>query len=128
MHSKHDLRWPRPWKGTSMSGEFAGPSPEARRQKSGLLRVIGLSFIGGLVVLILLVIGFVAMHKSLTAGATLAKALMDVKALATAVDEYRAHTGAPPATLAELTSPATNARGQTAGPYLASIPRSSPGF
>src|SRR5262249_48427182 len=56
------------------------------------------------------------------------KGWADVQTLASAVDQYQAHMGAPPATLAELTSPATNARGQTAGPYLSSIPSSSPRF
>src|SRR5262249_20846626 len=33
-------------KGTSVGGEFAGPSPEAPRQKSGLLRVFVWAFAG----------------------------------------------------------------------------------
>ena len=95
-------------------------------RKSGLLRVFVCAF-AGLVLLILLVI-VVPLYATVGGRATLAKAQPDVQTLASAVDRYRAHTGAPPATLAELTSPATNARGQTAGPYLASIPRASPGF
>ena len=117
-----------------MGGEFDGPSPEAPRRKSGslrgLLRVTGLAFIGGLVLLILfvIVIVVVAMHNPVAAGATLVKALIDVKTLASTVDLYQAHMGAPPATLAELLSPATNARGQTAGPFMASILTPAYGF
>src|SRR5262245_20359836 len=95
----------------------------ALAEKSGLLRVVIWAFTG-LVLLILLV----SVPLYATWGVTLAKAQADVQHLASAVDQYQAHMGAPPATLAELTSPATNARGQTAGPYLASIPRASSGF
>jgi hypothetical protein len=101
-------------------------APEAPRQKSGLLRVFVWAFTG-LVLLILLAI-VVALYANVGAGATLAKAQADVQTLASAVDQYQAHMGASPATLAELLSPATNARGQTAGPYMASIPRASHGF
>jgi len=102
-------------------------APEAPRQKSGRLRVFVWAFIGGLVLLIHLAI-VVALYANVGAGATLAKAQADVQYLASAVHIYQAHMGAPPATLAELTSQATNARGETAGPYLASIPRASTGF
>jgi len=55
----------------------------------------------------------VALYGTVSAHATLAKAQFDVQALASAVERYQAHMGAPPATLAELTSRATNARGET---------------
>ena len=109
-----------------MGGECAGPSPEAPRQKSGLLGVFVWAF-AGLAPLILLAI-VVALYGTVSAHATLAKAQFDVQALASAVERYQAHMGAPPATLAELTSRATNARGETAGPYMASIPTASTGF
>src|SRR5215831_2524700 len=99
----------------------------APRQKSGLLRVFVWAFINGLVLLILLAI-VVDLYANVAAGATLVKAQADVQTLASAVDQYQAHMGAPPATLAELTSPATNARGQTDGPYRASIPPTARGF
>jgi len=100
-------------------------APEAPRQKSGLLFRVVIWAVTGLVLLILLV----PLYAKVGAGARLAKAQADVQALASAVDQYQAHMGAPPATLAELLSPATNTRGQTAGPYLASIPSAvSTGF
>jgi len=105
--------------------EFADLSPEAPRQKSGSLRVFGLFTV--LVLLILLAI-VVPLYATVGGRATLAKAQADVQALASAVDQYQAHMGAPPATLAELLSPATNTRGQTAGPYRASIPPTARGF
>jgi len=102
-------------------------APEAPRQKSGLFFRV---FIWALFIGLFLLIPIVSFVANVGAGATLAKAQADVQTLASAVDKYQAHMGAPPATLAELTYPATatNARGQTAGPYLASIPRASFGF
>src|SRR5215472_5232361 len=111
-------------KGTSVGGEFAGPSPKTPQQTSGLFRV----FIWALFIGLFLLIPIVSFVGNVGAGATLAKAQADVQTLASAVDQYQAHMGAPPATLAELTWQATNARGQTAGPYLASIPTTSSGF
>jgi len=112
-----------------VGGEFAGPSPEAPPQKSGLLfRVFIRGLFIGLFLLILLVIVFEWFVTVVSAPATVAKAQADVQHLASAVDQYQAHMGAPPATLAELTSPATNARGQTAGPYSSLIPSPSLGF
>jgi len=101
-------------------------APEAPRQKSWLLRVFIWAFLG--VVLLILIV--VPLYANVGARATLAKAQFDVQHLASAVDQYQAHMGAPPATLAELTYPATatNARGQTAGPFLSAVPSPSFGF
>jgi len=52
----------------------------------------------------------------------LAKAQADARLLASAVSIYSAHMGALPPTLATLTVPATNAKGQTAGPFLRDLP------
>ena len=83
--------------------------------------------LGSLTVLILVAFG-IALYSTVGARATVAKAEADVRQLSSAIDEYKAHMGVLPARLADLMSPATNARGQTAGPYVASIPRPSPGF
>jgi hypothetical protein len=100
------------------ASEFLDPAANMRRG----LGLVALLFILG--------VGQVVIGLSYPVGAraTLAKAQADVQTLASAVDRYQAHMGAPPATLAELTSPATNARGQTAEPYLSHIPSPSPGF
>jgi len=109
---------------TPSGSAFRKPA-SSLRPKSGLFfRVFIWATFAGL----FLLIPIVSFVGNVGAGATLAKAQADVQALASAVDQYQAHMGAPPATLAELTWQATNARGQTAGPYLASIPTTSSGF
>ena len=89
--------------------------------------VVSLWALGSLTMLIL-VAYVIGLYATVSLGATLAKAKADVRQLASAIEEYKAHMGARPASLSDLTSPATNARGQTAGPYMASIPSPSPGF
>jgi Tfp pilus assembly protein PilE len=84
-------------------------------------------FLWGFCALILLAI-VIPLYANVGGGATLAKAQADVQSLASAVEQYKAHMGVPPATLTDLTSQATNARGQTAGPYVGSIPAPSPRF
>lgn len=46
----------------------------------------------------------------------------DLWTLATAVEKYRAHTGKLPDALSSLTSSVTNANGESAGPFLKTIP------
>ncbi len=50
-----------------------------------------------------------------------AKAKADLRTLASAVEQYRAHAGRA-ATLTDLTSPTTDRQGQTVGPFLAVLP------
>jgi prepilin-type N-terminal cleavage/methylation domain-containing protein len=61
-----------------------------------------------------------------TARSRVAKAQADVRTLATAVVAYTAHMGDLPGALADLTAPAVNAGGLTAGQFLAALP-SPPG-
>ena len=58
----------------------------------------------------------------------LAKAQADAGRLASAVSIYSAHMGALPPTLAALTIPVMNARGQAAGPFLRGIPAPPEGW
>jgi hypothetical protein len=81
----------------------------------------------GFCALILLAI-VIQLYADVWGDVTLAKAQADVRTLASAVEQYKAHMGVPPATLTDLTSRATNARGQTAGPYMGSIPAPSSRF
>jgi len=83
--------------------------------------------LGSLTVLILVAFVF-SLYATVAARATVAKAEADVRTLSSAIDKYKAHMGVLPARLADLMSPATNARGQTLGPYMSSIPRPSRGF
>ena len=55
-------------------------------------------------------------------SARISKAQADVRALASAVEMYRAHYGALPPRLDALTVPGVNARGLASGPFLASVP------
>jgi hypothetical protein len=48
--------------------------------------------------------------------------------MATAASIYGAHMGNLPATLADLTTQATNAQNQVAGPFMASIPAPPSGW
>jgi hypothetical protein len=83
--------------------------------------------LGSLTVLIL-VVSVIGLYATVAARATVAKAEADVRQLSSAIDKYKAHMGVLPARLVDPMSPATNARGQTAGPYIGSIPRPSPGL
>lgn len=57
-----------------------------------------------------------------TARSRVAKAQADVRSLATAVSAYTAHMGVLPSALADLTAPAINPQGLTAGQFMAAIP------
>jgi type II secretion system protein G len=64
----------------------------------------------------------IPLYANVQARARLAKAQADARALASAVSIYSAHMGTIPLALSDLTSVATNSMGQTAGPFMASIP------
>src|SRR5688572_15839633 len=59
--------------------------------------------------------------ESLSARARMARAQADTKALATAVTIFASHMGTLPGVLDELTLPATNTTGVTAGPFLMAV-------
>ena len=70
-----------------------------------------------------------AMLSNMSARARVAKAQNDVRVLADAVTIYMAHMGVLPNTLNDLTAPAVNNEGRTAGPFLAAIPtRPAPSY
>ena len=70
----------------------------------------------------------IPLYANVQARARLAKAQADARALASAVSIYSAHMGAIPTALTDLTSPATNAQNQVAGPFMASIPSGPTGW
>jgi hypothetical protein len=51
----------------------------------------------GSLTMLILVAFVIGLYANVGAGATLAKAKADVRTLASAIEEYRAHMGAPPA-------------------------------
>jgi len=70
----------------------------------------------------------VPLYANVQQRARIAKAQSDSRALATAASIYGAHMGHVPTALADLTTPATNAQNQVAGPFMASIPASPSGW
>jgi type II secretion system protein G len=70
----------------------------------------------------------VPLYANVQQRARIAKAQSDSRALATAASIYGAHMGTLPTTLSDLTTPATNAQGQVAGPFMASIPAAPAGW
>ena len=62
------------------------------------------------------------------ARARVAKAQADARALASAVSIYSAHMGTVAVNLTDLTAVATNGQGQTAGPFMATIPTPPTGW
>jgi type IV pilus assembly protein PilA len=70
----------------------------------------------------------IPLYANVQARARLAKAQADSRALASAVSIYSAHMGNIPTALTQLTTVATNALGQTAGPFMASVPTGPQGW
>jgi len=70
----------------------------------------------------------IPLYANVQARARLAKAQADSRALASAVSIYSAHMGNIPTLLTDLTSAVTNSLGQTAGPFMASIPTGPAGW
>ena len=70
----------------------------------------------------------IPLYANVQARARLAKAQADARALASAVSIYGAHMGTVPTALSALTSVATNSLGQTAGPFMASLPSGPAGW
>jgi type IV pilus assembly protein PilA len=70
----------------------------------------------------------IPLYANVQARARLAKAQADARALASAVSIYSAHMGTIPTALTELTTAATNAQNQVAGPFMASVPSGPTGW
>jgi len=68
----------------------------------------------------------IPLYANVQARARIAKAQADSRALASAVSIYAAHMGVVPTSLNVLTAVASNGQGQTAGPFMGTIP-STPG-
>jgi type II secretion system protein G len=60
----------------------------------------------------------IPLYANVQARARIGKAQADVRTLAGAVSSYQAHVGSLPGTLGALTATASNAQGQTAGPWM----------
>ena len=96
-----------------------------RRSKIGAITKVGVP-----VVLAFVLLGWssMAVVENVRARARLAKVNADTRAIGGALSSYAQHMGRLPATLHELTSSATNGRGEWAGPFLARLPTPPPGW
>ena len=70
----------------------------------------------------------IPLYANVQARARIAKAQADARALASAVSIYSAHMGTVSPTLGDLTAVASNGQGQTAGPFMATIPNPPAGW
>ena len=70
----------------------------------------------------------IPLFASVQGRARVAKAQADLRSLASAVSLFQAHMGALPAALTDLTQTTTNTAGQTAGPFMASVPTAPQGW
>ena len=69
----------------------------------------------------------IPLYANVQTRARIAKAQADTRTLASSVSIYNAHMGALPTALTDLTSAAVNGLGQSAGPFMASVPLPPPG-
>jgi general secretion pathway protein G len=70
----------------------------------------------------------IPLYANVQARARTAKAQADLRAVASAVSMFQAHTGALPAAISNLTVATSNAQGQMAGPFLANEPTPPQGW
>src|SRR6266705_1930452 len=69
----------------------------------------------------------IPLYANVQTRARVAKAQADTRTLASSVSIYTAHMGTLPAALTALTAAAVNGLGQSAGPFMASVPVPPPG-
>jgi prepilin-type N-terminal cleavage/methylation domain-containing protein len=69
----------------------------------------------------------IPLYANVQTRARVAKAQADARTLGSSVSLFTAHMGALPAALTDLTQATTNGLGQTAGPFMATIPTPPPG-
>ena len=69
----------------------------------------------------------IPLYANVQTRARVAKAQADSRTMGSSVSLFTAHMGALPAALTDLTQATTNGLGQTAGPFMASIPTPPPG-
>jgi type II secretion system protein G len=69
----------------------------------------------------------IPLYANVQTRARIAKAQADTRTLASSTTIYNAHMGTLPTALTDLTAAAVNGLGQSAGPFLASVPVPPPG-
>ena len=95
------------------------------------VRQAGFTLVELLVVIAVLgVLTTIAMtvYHNVQARSRVAKAEADTRTLSGAIGTFSAHMGQMPSALTDLTSPQTNVRGETAGPFMATTPTPPAGW
>jgi type II secretion system protein G len=69
----------------------------------------------------------IPLYANVQSRARVSKAQADLRATASAVSMYQAHTGSLPSALTDLTVTVTNAQSQTGGPFMNSLPTAPSG-
>jgi type II secretion system protein G len=64
----------------------------------------------------------IPLYASIQARARVAKVQADLRTVASAVSMYQAHVGSLPSAITDLTVSVSNDLGQTAGPFIGSVP------
>jgi general secretion pathway protein G len=64
----------------------------------------------------------IPLYASVQARARVAKVQADLRTLATAISMYQAHTGSLPNAITDMTVTVSDSLGQTAGPFIGSVP------
>ncbi len=70
----------------------------------------------------------VMLYANLQVRARIAQAQSDARTLGSSASMYISHMGAVPPTLTALTAPAVNGLGETAGPFIGSVPAPPAGW
>ena len=94
--------------------------PRHRRARQRGFTLIELVIVVALVAILTAIA--VPLYADFLARARIAQARADSRTVASAVSAYLSHMGGTPPMLTSLTSAATNAQGQSAGPFMASVP------
>jgi hypothetical protein len=103
---------------------FRGMVVSWRKSKIRSLFTVGLPVI----LVAAIVIAAIPLYNNIGWRARPAKAQADARSLASAVSMYAAHMDRLPASLADVTRPSTNARGETAAAFLNSVPPPAAGW